>query len=92
MIKTNINGNFDLDEVKRITHRSSQYSDYYVISLTNDSRKLYCSMYHSFLTDDKKSKNVTELKTGDKIWIDIHAFTKDKSLIEPFKSKNKCTI
>ena len=49
-------------------------------------------MYHSFLTDDKKSKNVTELKTGDRIWIDIHAFTKDKSLIEQFKSKNKCTI
>lgn len=79
MIQTDFNGNFGLDKIKRITKRMSGLNSYYEIRFMNDIRKLYCCRLHSFLTDEGIAKTVNDLKIGDKIWIDISAFSKDSS-------------
>lgn len=76
MIQTEFNGNFGLDEINKIILKKS----FYEISFVNDKRKLYGCRLHSFLTDDGQPKNLIDLKVGDKIWIDISAFSSDKSL------------
>jgi len=48
-------------------------------SFVNDKRKLYVCYLHAFRTEDGEAKLTTELKTGNKIWIDISAFTTDGS-------------
>ena len=79
MIKTEFNGNFGLDEIKRIVVVCSGVS-YYDISLKNDKRHLFMSKLNAFVLEDNSSKSTNELKPGDKIWIDISAFSKDGSL------------
>jgi hemolysin-activating ACP:hemolysin acyltransferase len=81
MLIANNNGSFGLDEIKKIVKRNSNYNEYYIISFVNDDRKLYSSKYHAFLLENGKTKSSENLKSGDKIWIDIFAFSKDKSLI-----------
>ena len=81
MITTNNNGCFGLDEIKKITLRNMGLNSVYVISFVNDKRNLYASTKHCFLTDNNEPKIITQLKSGDKIWIDIVAFSADRSLI-----------
>jgi len=76
MIETAFNGNFGLDEIKRIIIRNS----FYEIILVNDQRKIFACKLHSFLTDKNEPKSILDLKIGDKIWIDISAFSKDGTL------------
>ena len=80
MIKTAYNGNFGLDEIKRIIKRQMIYNSFYEIILVNDKRKIFSCELHSFLTEDNIPKSIHDLKSGDKIWIDISAFSKDGTL------------
>lgn len=80
MIDTKFNGSFGLDEIKRISKRYNGITPFYEIRLKNDNRKLYLCDYHSILTEDFIPKRISELTIDDKIWIDISAFSKDKSL------------
>lgn len=78
MINTNLtNGCFGLDEIKKIIKKNN----FIEIRFVNDKRKLYVCHLHAFQTINGIAKNVGDLKNGDKIWIDISAFTSDKSLI-----------
>ena len=80
MIRTDYNGNFGVDQIKKIIKRSYGTNYMYVISLENDLRKLYVCDLNSFVLESGKSKAVKELESGDKIWIDISAFGKDGTL------------
>lgn len=80
MIQTEFNGNFGLDEIKCIQLKNTGLNSFYEIRFVNDKRKLYACKLHCFLTDDGKPKILSDLKVGDKIWVDISAFSSDKSL------------
>ena len=80
MKKTEFNGNFGLDEIKKISLRNSGTNSYYEIRFVNDKRRLYATNLHSFLTEDKQPKITSDLKVGDRIWVDISAFSSDGSL------------
>jgi len=80
MITTKFNGSLGLDEIKKVIIRNNYLNSFYEIFLVNDKRKLYVSNLHSFLTDEEIPKAARDLKIGDKIWIDISAFSKDGSL------------
>ena len=80
MIENILNGAFGLDEISRITKRFSGLTPFYEINFYNDKRKLYPCEYHAFLTEYGIAKSVSELKKGDKIWIDISAFKSDGTL------------
>ena len=80
MIQTEFNGNFGLDEIKRIQLKNSGLNPFYEITFVNDKRKLYACKLHCFLTDDGNPKILSDLKVGDKIWVEIGAFSSDKSL------------
>lgn len=81
MIKFEYNGNFGLDEIKGIWKKINQYNNFYEITFVNDDRTLFVSKLHAFVLEDGSCKSVENLKKGDVIWIDISAFTSDKSLI-----------
>jgi hypothetical protein len=78
-IDTAFNGNFGLDEIRKIVKRKDNNS-FYEIHLLNSGKKLYACRYHCFLTDKDDAKHIYNLKSGDKIWIDISAFSSDGSL------------
>jgi hypothetical protein len=80
MIDTNLNETFGLDRIKKITHKTNRYTNMYIIEFENDERKLYASELHCFLSDNNKPKRICDLVSGDLIWIDLHAFSKDGSL------------
>jgi hypothetical protein len=80
MIKTALNGNFGLAEIKKIVKRFSGLTPYYLIILVNDKRKIYACDLHAFLTETNIPKCIKELQCGDRIWIDISAFSKDGTL------------
>lgn len=80
MILTRFNGNFGLDKIKRINLKYSGHTQYYEIHLVNDKRKIHACKLHCLLTDDGEPKTLSDLKVGDKIWIDISAFSKDGTL------------
>jgi len=79
MIQTELNGCFGLLKIIKIIWRKSTYMSMYVIKFENDKRCLYCCKYHAFITEDLQAKKITELKSGDVIWIDISAFISDGS-------------
>lgn len=80
MIQTKYNGNFGLDEIEKIILRNSIVSKFYEIRFLNSKRKLFCSELHCFLTESKVAVSTKDLKIGDKIWVDISAFSADMSL------------
>ena len=80
MKETILNGNFGLGEIKKITKRMCGLTPYYIIEFTDDKRKLHVTNYHSFVTVTSESKVVCDLQSGDEIWIDISAFSKDGTL------------
>ena len=80
MIETTYNGNFGLDEIKRIIQRRNPGGSFYEIRFVNDKRKMYICELNSFMTDEMKPKSIYDLKSGDKIWIDIGVFSKDGTL------------
>lgn len=80
MITTEFNGNFGLDEINKILIRNQGLNSMYEIRLVNDKRKIYACRLHTFLTDEELPKAIIDLKIGDKIWIDVSAFSKDGTL------------
>jgi len=72
MIKTEYNGNFGLDEIKRIYLKNMGLNTVYDIRFVNDKRILIVTNLHCFLNENKEAKTINELKIGDKIWININ--------------------
>lgn len=69
MIETQYNGNFGLDEIKKIRLRNMGINTVYDVRFVNDKRILIATPLHCFLTDDGQPKNLSDLKAGDKIWV-----------------------
>ena len=69
MIQTEFNGNFGLDEIKKIRAKNMGLNTVYDIRFINDKRVLIATKLHCFLTDKRQPKTVETLKAGDKIWI-----------------------
>ena len=84
---TEFNGNLGLFEVDKIVRKTN----FYELRFKNDKRRFAGAHLHSFQTEDAIAKNLTDLKPGDKIWIDISAYTADKSLFvhNPFGTKGR---
>ena len=68
MLQTEFNGNFGLDEIKKIRLRNMGLNTVYDIRFVNDKRILIATRLHCFLTDGQP-KILSDLKAGDKIWI-----------------------
>ncbi|MDA3779448.1 MAG: hypothetical protein PF487_04375 [Bacteroidales bacterium] len=75
-METQINGNFGLFEIDKIFRRNN----FYEISFRNSKKRFAGIHLHCFLTDEDIPKKLINLKSGDKIWIDVSAYTADKSL------------
>jgi hypothetical protein len=75
-METQFNGNFDLFEVNKIVKKNN----FYEIRFRNTNKRFAGIYLHSFVTDEMVAKSLVELKSGDKIWIDISAYTAHKSL------------
>ena len=86
-METLFNSNFGLFEINKLVKRFQ----FLEISFKNDKRRFAGAHLHSFQTEDGTAKNLTDLKPGDKIWIDISAYTADKSLFvhNPFGTKGR---
>lgn len=76
MILTEFNGNFGLDEIKKITLRNMGLNTVYDVRFTNDKRILIATRLHCFLTDGGHAKKLSDLKAGDKIWINTSELSK----------------
>lgn len=87
-METLFNNNFGLFEINRIVNRNN----FFLITFTNDRRSFSGVGLHCFLTEEGKAKSLLDLKSGDKIWIDISAYTADKTLFmyNPFGTKGRC--
>lgn len=75
-MKTVFNGSFGLFEVDKIIIKEN----FREITFKNDKRSFFGCYLNCFISEDYKNKSLIELKSGDKIWIDISAHTADKSL------------
>lgn len=73
---TQFNGNLGLFEIDKIVRKTN----FYELRFKNDNRIFAGTFLHSFQTEDGESKNLRDLCSKDKIWIDISAYTADKSL------------
>lgn len=69
MIETKFNGNFGLDEIKKIRLKNMGLNTVYDIRFVNDKRVLIATKLHCFLTDKGQPKTIEDLKAGNKIWI-----------------------
>lgn len=88
IMETQINGNFGLFEINKIMKRSN----FYEISFRNSKKRFAGTYLHCFLSDEDTPKKLIDLKSGDKIWIDVSAYTADKSLFiyNRFGTKGRC--
>jgi hypothetical protein len=75
-MKTEFNGNLGLFEVDKIIHKNN----FYEIKFQNTNKRFAGTYLHSFMTEENIAKSLVDLKRGDRIWIDISAYTADKSL------------
>ena len=69
MIQTEFNGNLGLDEIKKIRLKNMGLNSVYDVRFVNDKRILIATKLHCFLTDEGQPKILSDLKAGDKIWI-----------------------
>jgi hypothetical protein len=83
--ESQFNGNFLLLEIDKIIKKSN----FIEIRFKNDKKKLYICKLHAFISEDGRAIGVNELKSGEKIWIDVSAYTSDKSFINHTKNSNK---
>ena len=81
MIKTKYNGSFELFQICGINIKNNTYQDLVVIKFKDEKRKLYVSDLNCFLLGNGEKKCSNELCVGDEIWVDVYAFTADKSFI-----------
>jgi len=70
------NGSFGLFVIEKVVKNNS----FYELMFSNDKRRFAGCHLNSFVGENGETKNLTNLKSGDKIWIDISAYTADKSL------------
>lgn len=84
-MNTQFSGNFGLFEVDKVIRKNN----FYELRFNNDRRRFAGCHLNSFICEDSEAKSLVELKSGDKIWIDISAHTADKSLFvyNPFGTK-----
>ena len=75
-METQFNGNFGLFEINKIIRKNN----YYEITFQNTKKRIVVTHLNCFIDDNGIPKNLTDLKYDDKIWIDISAYTADKSL------------
>jgi len=75
-METHFNGSFTLFEVEKIVRKNN----FYELRFKNDRRRFAGCHLNSFTCEDGNAKSLIEIKSGDKIWIDISAHTADKSL------------
>jgi intein/homing endonuclease len=78
MIRTEFNGNFGLDEIKKIRIRNMGLNTVYDVRFVNDKRIIIATRLHCFLTDDGEPKVLSDLKAGDKIWINTNELSNFK--------------
>lgn len=71
MIQTEFNVNFGLLEIKKLRLKNMGLNTVYDIRFVNDDRILIATKLHCFLTDDGQPKILSDLKAGDKIWVNI---------------------
>lgn len=85
-METSFSGAFGIFEVNKVVRKSS----YYEIRFNNDKRRFAGCHLNSFTKESGEAKSLIELKSGDRIWIDISAHTADKSLFvyNPFGTKD----
>jgi hypothetical protein len=83
-METMFNRNLGLFEVDKIIKRNN----FYEIRFQNTNKRFAGTNLHAFMTVENIAKSLVELRYGDKIWIDISAYTADKSLFthNPFGS------
>lgn len=74
------NGNFKCLEIKKIFKRKNVGSNFFEISFVDYDKKLCTSELTSFVDNKNRARMIDQLKSGDKIWVDVHAYTKDRSL------------
>lgn len=75
-METNFSGAFGIFEVDKIVIKNN----FYELRFNNDRRRFCGCHLNSFTKEDGEAKSLIELKSGDRIWIDISAHTADKSL------------
>ena len=73
---TQFNGNFGLFIIDKISRRNN----FYEIKFQNTKQRFAGVNLHCFMDDKGTAKSLTDLKSGDGIWLDISAYTADKSL------------
>lgn len=83
-MKTDFNGNLGLFEVDKVIKRNN----FYEIKFQNTNKRFAGTNLHAFMTEENVARSLIDLRSGDKIWIDISAYTADKSLYvyNPFGS------
>lgn len=77
-METQINGNFGLFKINKIIRKNN----FYEISFQNTKKRFAGVHLHCFIDNNGIPKRLIDLKSGDEIWIDISAYTADKSLYE----------
>ena len=70
------NGNFKLLEIKKIIKRTN----FYAIEFVDFEKKLYVSELTAFVDDKNRGRTLLQLESGNKVWIDVYAYSKDQSL------------
>jgi hypothetical protein len=75
-METRYNENFQLFSIKKIISKNN----YYEIIFNDTNKRFYGVDLHSFVTSQGNAKRLQDLIIGDEIWIDVSAFTSDKSL------------
>ena len=75
-METQFNGNFGLFEINKIVRKNN----FYELRFKNDRRRFAGVHLNCFLSEDGIPQQLQNLKSGNKIWIDISAHTADQSL------------
>lgn len=85
-METSFNGAFELLEIYNVVRKNN----FYELRFNNDKRIFAGCHLNSFIKEDGEAVSLIELKSGDRIWIDISAHSADKSLFvyNPFGNKD----
>jgi len=86
-METLFNGNFGLFEVDKVIRKNN----FYELRFKEDKRRFAGVHLQCFLNEDGIPLQLTDLESGNKIWIDISAYTADQSLFvyNPFGTKGR---
>jgi hypothetical protein len=74
MRQTEFNGTFGLYEITKIVLRHMGLNTVYCIKFVDEEDFVIATKLHCFLTDDGQPKTITDLKAGEKIWVNRRDF------------------